>query len=61
MKMKYKSSGTVKTNSKTEKSTGNSPDSLYGYGNAGNTVATRLPSHGKPRGAKKSGKRRMGY
>ena len=51
----------VTTNSKTEKSTGHNPESLYGYGNDGNTYSTKLPKHGCPKGAKKPGKRRKGY
>ncbi len=58
--MKHGSHKAVKTNSKTEKTT-TGADSLYSYGDAGNTYGTRLPDHGTPRGAKKVGKRRTAY
>lgn len=50
---------TVKTNSETLK-TAESPEKMAGWGNAGNTTGTRLPSGGSARGTKKAGKRRTG-
>ena len=59
----YKAMGSQKrvtTSPKTDKST-SGVDSLYSYGNDGNTKGTRLPNHGCPKGAKKTGKRRSSY
>ncbi len=50
----------VKTNSETIKTT-TSPEKMENWGNLGNTKGTSLPNGGCARGAKKSGKRRMGY
>ena len=40
---------TVKTCPSTKKTT-NSPDKMARWGNAGNTVGTRLPKNGAPKG-----------